>query len=113
MISWPCADLTGRRAVSTFSNILPARYHYVESSVFGKTGLPGSIGCLSYNTDGTRINCALRSGFYSMDSEVITRGIDKRVFSDPITSIASFNLNNQSYNLVLGDESGNVSILVS
>jgi hypothetical protein len=45
-----------------------------------------------------------------MDPETLSRSVEKRVLSDPIVAIAPFNLKGQaSYNLVLGDEAGNVN----
>ncbi|KAI6174838.1 hypothetical protein M3Y97_00965900 [Aphelenchoides bicaudatus] len=82
-----------------------------ESTVVEKNGLDDPISCFRFSTDGTRISCALRSTICSMDPADLTKAVDKRVFSDPISSIASFSLANQSYNLIIGDEAGNVHLI--
>lgn len=78
-----------------------------------QNGLPEAIGCMSFNSDGTRLHAALRSTFYSMDSQILTKAVEKRIFDSPIVCIAPFNLRNQSYNLVLGDEEGHLHLIDS
>jgi hypothetical protein len=96
-----------------FLSQLMLNFTHLEGSVFEQTSVPELIGCLSFDSDGSRIICGLRSGLYSMDSEVLSNAIDKRAFSDPVVCMAPFNLGHQSYNLVLGDEAGNVRLLLN
>jgi hypothetical protein len=48
-----------------------------------------------------------------MDSEHLEKAVDKRVFDHPIVSIAPFDLSNHSYNLILGDQEGNLYLIDS